>query len=55
MHKWKCVECGFIYDEALSLPEEGIPAGTRWEDITAEWVSTKRGVANIEFEMIEIA
>ncbi|MCR7571742.1 rubredoxin, partial [Pseudomonas aeruginosa] len=29
MRKWQCVVCGFIYDEALGLPEEGIPAGTR--------------------------
>lgn len=28
MRKWQCVVCGFIYDEALGLPEEGIPAGT---------------------------
>ncbi|MCR7648156.1 rubredoxin, partial [Pseudomonas aeruginosa] len=25
MRKWQCVVCGFIYDEALGLPEEGIP------------------------------
>lgn len=37
MRKWQCVVCGFIYDEALGLPEEGIPAGTRWEDIPADW------------------
>ncbi|MCR7118587.1 rubredoxin, partial [Pseudomonas aeruginosa] len=23
MRKWQCVVCGFIYDEALGLPEEG--------------------------------
>ncbi|RTX04159.1 rubredoxin, partial [Pseudomonas aeruginosa] len=22
MRKWQCVVCGFIYDEALGLPEE---------------------------------
>ena len=25
---WMCVVCGFIYDEAAGLPEEGIPPGT---------------------------
>ena len=29
---WMCLICGFIYSEAEGLPEEGIPAGTRWED-----------------------
>ncbi len=45
--------CGFIYDEALGLPEEGIPAGTRWEDIPADWVCPDCGVGKIDFEMIE--
>ena len=27
---YMCLICGFIYDEAAGLPEEGIPAGTRW-------------------------
>lgn len=28
MRKWQCVVCGFIYDEALGLPDEGIAPGT---------------------------
>ena len=28
MRKWECVVCGFIYDEAEGLPEEGIAPGT---------------------------
>lgn len=24
MKKWQCVVCGYIYDEALGAPEEGI-------------------------------
>jgi rubredoxin len=24
-----CLGCGFSYDEALGLPEHGIPSGTR--------------------------
>ena len=27
MKKWECVVCGFIYDEAEGLPEEGILPG----------------------------
>ena len=26
--KWECIVCGWIYDEAEGLPEEGIPPGT---------------------------
>ena len=25
MRKWQCVVCGFIYDEALGLPERARP------------------------------
>ena len=28
MRKWQSVVCGFIYDEALGLPDEGIAPGT---------------------------
>ena len=27
MKKWECVVCGFIYDEAEGLPEEGTEPG----------------------------
>jgi rubredoxin-NAD+ reductase len=29
MKKWLCIICGWIYDEALGWPEDGIVAGTR--------------------------
>ena len=35
MKTWQCVVCGFIYDEAKGMPEDGVPAGTRWQDIPA--------------------
>ena len=28
-----CGPCGLIYDEALGLPEDGLPPGTKFEDI----------------------
>ena len=54
MRKWECVVCGFIYDEAEGLPEEGIPAGTAWEDIPDDWVCPDCGVGKDDFEMVEI-
>ena len=33
MKKYQCAICGFVYDEALGLPEEGIPAGTPWDKV----------------------
>jgi rubredoxin len=51
---WMCVVCGFIYNEADGLPEEGIPPGTRWEDIPDTWTCPDCGVGKEDFEMIEI-
>ena len=32
-NRYMCLICGFIYDEALGSPDEGIAPGTRWEDV----------------------
>ena len=29
--------CGWIYDEALGDPEEGIAPGTAWKDVPEDW------------------
>ena len=53
-HKWMCVVCGYIYDEAVGVPEEGVPAGTRWADVPAAWTCPDCGATKDDFEMIEI-
>ena len=54
MKVWQCIVCGFIYDEAQGLPEDGIAPGTRFEDIPADWESPDCGVAKADFEMVEL-
>lgn len=51
---WMCVVCGFIYDEAEGLPEEGIAPGTRWEDIPDAWTCPDCGVTKDDFEMVPL-
>jgi rubredoxin len=51
---WQCVLCGFLYDEALGLPEEGIAAGTRWSDVPDTWFCRDCGAGKGEFEMVEV-
>jgi rubredoxin len=53
MKKWECIICGFIYDEAEGLPEEGIPPGTAWADIPDDWVCPDCGCAKEDFVMVE--
>ncbi len=48
---WMCVVCGFIYDEAKGLPDEGIAAGTCWDDIPDTWTCPDCGVTKSDFEM----
>ncbi|TLX70650.1 rubredoxin [Pseudomonas nicosulfuronedens] len=54
MKKWQCFFCGFIYDEAAGWPDEGIAAGTRWEDIPEDWMCPECGAAKSDFQMVEI-
>lgn len=51
---WMCVVCGFIYDEAAGLPEEGIAPGTRWEDVPETWTCPDCGVTKDDFEMMAL-
>ena len=49
-----CVICGFLYEEEKGLPEHGIAAGTRWEDVPENWTCPDCGATKDDFEMIEI-
>lgn len=49
-----CLVCGFIYDEAEGSPDDGIPPGTRWEDVPANWSCPECGARKDDFEMVEI-
>lgn len=54
MRKYQCIVCGFVYDEAEGLPEEGITAGTRWDEIPEDWECPECGVRKADFEMVEM-
>ena len=52
MKMWQCLVCGFIYEEENGWPEDGIPAGTRWEDVPADWTCPECGARKEDFEMV---
>jgi len=54
MKKYMCLICGFIYDEEKGWLGDGIPPGTRWEDVPADWICPECGVTKDDFEMVEI-
>ncbi len=54
MKKYRCVICGLEYDEATGIPDEGIAAGTQWQDVPETWTCPDCGGGKGDFEMQEI-
>jgi len=54
LKKWQCTLCAFAYDEARGMPEEGIPAGTRWEDVPDTWICPDCSTSKSDFQMVEL-
>jgi len=53
MKKYMCLICGWIYDEAAGAPDEGIPPGTKWEDVPPNWTCPECGARKEDFELAE--
>ncbi|MFC1737463.1 rubredoxin [Planctomycetota bacterium] len=53
MKKYKCNVCGYIYDPAVGDPDNGVAAGTAFEDLPDDWVCPECGVGKVEFEPVE--
>lgn len=51
---YMCPICGWLYNEAEGCPEDGIPPGTRWEDVPADWTCPECSARKDNFEMVEI-
>lgn len=48
-----CTVCGYIYDPVVGDPDNGVPAGTAFEDIPDDWVCPVCGVEKDMFEIHE--
>jgi rubredoxin len=53
MTKWRCIPCGYIYDPAIGDPDNGIAAGTRFEDLPDDWTCPDCGAGKDDFEKVE--
>ncbi len=51
---WQCLNCGYVYDEAVGDLDEGLAPGTRWADVPADWICPQCGTDKSEFEMVEM-
>ena len=50
MDKYTCVPCGWEYDPTIGDPENGIPAGTPFEELPDDWTCPVCGVGKDLFE-----
>lgn len=51
MDKYQC-PCGYVYDPAVGDPDNGIPAGTAFEDLPEDWVCPVCGLSKDMFEKV---
>ena len=52
MRKYVCTVCGYIYDEAVGMPDDGIAPRTMFEDIPDDFVCPVCGVSKDLFELV---
>ena len=48
--KYVCSVCGYVYDEALGDPDNGIAPGTKFEDLPESWTCPVCGADKSKFE-----
>jgi len=54
MKRYECPDCGYIYDPEIGDEENGIPAGTSFEDLPEEdWVCPDCGMPKEDFELVD--
>lgn len=49
MDKYECSICGYVYDPAAGDPDNGVAPGTKFEDVSEEWVCPVCGAPKSEF------
>lgn len=53
MAKYVCDVCGYEYDEAVGIPDDGIAAGTKFEDLPDDWACPLCSVSKSDFSLVE--
>ncbi len=51
MAKYVCTICGYVYDEAVGIPDDGIAPGTAWAELPEDWLCPLCGAPKAEFEL----
>jgi len=48
MERYECL-CGYVYNEAAGIPDDGIAPGTKWEDIPEDFICPLCGMGKDGF------
>jgi len=52
MEKYRCLMCSYIYDPDIGDPENGVDAGTSFDNLPNDWVCPECGAGKDEFEPV---
>ncbi|MCX8028244.1 MAG: rubredoxin [Thermodesulfovibrionales bacterium] len=52
MSKYKCSVCGYVYDPAYGDPDNGVAAGTAFENLPDDWSCPVCGATKDMFDKI---
>jgi rubredoxin len=50
MERWTCTICQYVYDPELGDPDNGVAAGTSFENVPDSWVCPLCGAGKDVFE-----
>ncbi len=50
MDSYVCSVCGYVYDPNVGYPDNGIQAGTSFEDLPDDWTCPVCGASKDDFE-----
>lgn len=53
MQKYRCTICDYVYDPAVGDPENGIVAGTPFDQLPLDWVCPVCQLDKSNFEPVE--
>jgi rubredoxin len=53
MQKYICTQCSYVYDPAKGDEMNGIPPGTAFEDLPAEWVCPMCYASKDQFDPLD--
>ena len=53
MKKYECTVCGYVYDEAIGEPDNGIAAGTTFDELPEDYACPLCAVGKDDFKEVE--